>query len=247
MAFLDRMLVREASQRSTADQLLDDSFLRKAQNPGVLCTLMRDSWSKRNCASLVLIDHGSLLFLLLIARWCKVRSESVITNLTFATTTGSYRLFNGNRVVSQEEASWKKSYSQLLLYRTGVGTKIWSPVYKKSGISEYQTVYKTYCELFLRGTEILGPVCANSGMTESGIRAIDCMLCTVRQIGYTGFLGLRSSDFISTPFLDRIWVTTKDFSVSRGCCCYSRFWPVKVIRGIFSVVAIETWKCAIAI
>ena len=45
---------------------------------------------------------------------------------------------------------------QLVLYR-----KIFSPVYKKSGISEYQTMYKTYCELlFLLGTEILGgPVC----------------------------------------------------------------------------------------
>ena len=36
----------------------------------------------------------------------------------------------------------------------------------KSGISEYQTAYKTYCELFLRGTEILGPVCAISGISE---------------------------------------------------------------------------------
>ena len=52
-------------------------------------------------------------------------------------------------------------YSQLLLYRTGVGTKIVSLVYKKSGISEYQTVYKTYCELFLLGTSnSRGPVCA---------------------------------------------------------------------------------------
>ena len=36
--------------------------------------------------------------------------------------------------------------------------------------------YKAYCELFLRGTEILSLVCANSGMTESGIRVIDCMV-----------------------------------------------------------------------
>ena len=35
-------------------------------------------------------------------------------------------------------------------------------------------LYKTYCELFPRGTEILGPVCANSGIAESGIRVIDC-------------------------------------------------------------------------
>ena len=30
-------------------------------------------------------------------------------------------------------------------------------------------LYKTYCELFLRGTEILGPVCANSGIAESPV------------------------------------------------------------------------------
>ena len=34
---------------------------------------------------------------------------------------------------------------------------------------------KTYCELFLRWTEILGPVYANSGIAESGIRLIDCI------------------------------------------------------------------------
>ena len=63
-----------------------------------------------------------------------------------------------------------KINSQLLLYRTG-GWGGQSPVYKKSGISEYQTVYKTYCELFLRGglKFILGPVCANSGITESPV------------------------------------------------------------------------------
>ena len=41
-------------------------------------------------------------------------------------------------------------------------------------------LYKTYCELFLCGTEILGPLCANSGIvTESGIRLIDCRLPTI--------------------------------------------------------------------
>ena len=35
-------------------------------------------------------------------------------------------------------------------------------------------MYKTYFELFPRRTETLGPVCANSGIAESGIRAIDC-------------------------------------------------------------------------
>ena len=46
------------------------------------------------------------------------------------------------------------------------------PVYKKSGISDYQTMYKTYCELFsARGTEILwgSGMCANSGITESPV------------------------------------------------------------------------------
>ena len=66
-------------------------------------------------------------------------------------------------------------YNQLLLYRTGVGTKIASIRYTRNPVYPNTRLYKTYCELFLRGAEILGPVCANSGIiTESGIRVIDC-------------------------------------------------------------------------
>ena len=56
-------------------------------------------------------------------------------------------------------------YSQLLLYRTVVGTKILSLVYKKAGISEYQTIQNKFWA---------SGMCANSGITESGIRVIDC-------------------------------------------------------------------------
>ena len=70
-------------------------------------------------------------------------------------------------------------YSQLLSYRTAVGTKTFkSQVYEKSGILylNNRTMYKTYCELFLRGTEILGVRYVRDFRysPESGIRVIDC-------------------------------------------------------------------------
>ena len=46
-----------------------------------------------------------------------------------------------------------------------------NPVYPNTRL------YKTHCELFLCGTEILGLMCANSGIAESGIRLIDCTWC----------------------------------------------------------------------
>uniref|UniRef100_A0A914UPL0 non-specific serine/threonine protein kinase n=1 Tax=Plectus sambesii TaxID=2011161 RepID=A0A914UPL0_9BILA len=43
LKFLNRMLVREASLRATAADLLTDPFLNKAQHPSVVIPLMRDS------------------------------------------------------------------------------------------------------------------------------------------------------------------------------------------------------------
>ena len=64
-------------------------------------------------------------------------------------------------------------YSQLLLYRTGLGLRfrvryIRNPVHIRIPDCTKHTV-SCFC-----GTEIFGPVCANSGIAESGIRAIDC-------------------------------------------------------------------------
>ena len=36
-------------------------------------------------------------------------------------------------------------------------------------------LYKTYWYRLFLGTKILSPVCTNSGISESGIRAIDCL------------------------------------------------------------------------
>ena len=56
------------------------------------------------------------------------------------------------------------------------GTTILSPIYPNTRL------YKTYCEPFLRDSDILGPVCANSGIAKSDIRVIDCISISIWQI-----------------------------------------------------------------
>ena len=65
-------------------------------------------------------------------------------------------------------------YSQLIFYRTGVGPLRFRVRYIRNPVYPNTRLYKTYCELFQGDLEILGPVCANSGIAESGIRLIDC-------------------------------------------------------------------------
>ena len=51
----------------------------------------------------------------------------------------------------------------------GLALRLWVRVYKKSGISEYRTVQNILWAVSAQDFEILGPVCANSGITESVI------------------------------------------------------------------------------
>ena len=78
----------------------------------------------------------------------KSSSEQILGYLALATVTGFVPIFWFGFV----EGCFLtvRRNSQFLLYWTGVGTKISSPVYKKSGISEYQTVENILVSCFLR-------------------------------------------------------------------------------------------------
>ena len=98
-------------------------------------------------------------------------------------------------------------YSQLLLPdHTGPRISRWDKDLE-SGIEEVRYIRVPDCTKHtvncFCGTEILGPECVNSGVTESDIRIIDCIYCTLCAWLYTWW---------KTPFYQFPAVSPKTFA-----------------------------------